>query len=165
MLALLIVAPAHADAPAGFREATSLEPAASFVAGKPVAVYCAASAPAFADAVIALNAPLAELGAFASVGGESAYLAPRACGPLTAVLHRRPAEPFDVADAMLALVHEATHLRGSADESETDCAALRLLPAVASRFFGFKTWRSRHDLMADAWNAHNAKPRAYTTAC
>lgn len=149
-------------APAGFREAPALEPAASYAAGKPVAVYCAASAEAFAAGVTTMNAPPTETGSFAeSVGGSASYLAPLMCGPLGAALHKPNATSYVTARAILALVHESVHLRGEAAENVTDCTALQLMPGIASRFFGFKTWRARHLLMELAWAAHDAKPPAY----
>src|SRR4051812_47730606 len=89
-LVLLATAPAAlADEPAGFREATALEPAASYVAAKPIVVYCSTSAATFADAVISQNAPRTENGGFAAPGSSVAYLATRTCDPLNALLRRR----------------------------------------------------------------------------
>ena len=149
VLALLVVAPAaHAAAP---REAPALEPAASWAAGKPIKVICA---PLVADSHE--NGSAVPRSSYITVDGQ--YLCP-------ALLRRLAGRTADVGwldDAMFALAHEAEHARGFADETAADCAALKVLPVMASRFFGYRL-RSRelHDLMAVAWDSHNSGPPEY----
>jgi hypothetical protein len=137
----------------GFVRAPALEPPASWAAGKPVAVYCG---------------PLREVsGTVDTIGGQEIRLSTRACGFLRQRLagRLRLTDIYDWQERgdelvwhMLALAHEAAHLRGIQNECETDRAALR---GMASRFFGFKTWTSRHILMDFAWAAHERKPPVY----
>lgn len=151
MLAELAAAAMIAMAPAGFTRAPSLEPAASWAAGKPVSVFCG---------------PSAEWSGYTPVaGGNEIWLAQRGCAMLGRRLVEREANSDELAWYLLTVAHEAQHVRGTTDESQADCDGLRLLPSLASRFFGFKTWRARHDLMAFAWAGHRRQPAVFTRLC
>jgi hypothetical protein len=145
-----------ADVPAGFREAPKLEPAASYVAGKPVSVYCGKLP----------SRGVVDGDGLAVIGGDRIYISSFGCY----LLEHRAADPgFDLNDAvahyLLTLAHEAIHTTGEADESVTDCTALKYLPGMATRFFAFKRWSERHELMQLAWDNHRRKPDAYTRLC
>src|SRR5262245_58604727 len=106
-LAALMLAPAGFAA-AGAREAPALEPAASWVAGKPVRVYC--------DQSLALTT---ETG-MAVVGGSDVRLAPIVCADLRATLAGRWTAAVGPSASLLTLAHEAEHAQGHALEGETE---------------------------------------------
>lgn len=145
----LVAAAALAVLP-GFREAPSLEPAASYVAGKPVLVYVGG---AYGE------------GGHAYPGSSEVYIDETTFAALRAALAHRTFYEDYVAASLLVLAHEAVHASGVADESQTECAALARLPGMASRFFGFRTWRARHDLMDLAWGSHRGLPQDYQRLC
>lgn len=159
-----VAASTVAAAPAGFYEAVKLEPAASFVAAKPVKIWCATSSAAFAAAAEASSIRSDVVG-FASVGGTEAFFAGRACANLTAYLNKRPVVMDDYAVSLVILAHEATHLSGVRDESETDCAALHAMPAMLRRFFVARGTYTVHNVMAAAWAVHRRESGDYTRLC
>lgn len=169
MIALLgVAATASADtAPAGFHRAMRLEPAASWVAGKSVRVWCATSKAAFTAGAAGESITTTDATGFAdSVGGTNAYLVPLGCAALTAWLNHRHVEDYTFAASALLLAHEATHLRGVADEGATDCAALAKLPAMIRRFFPIKGHGiDLATLMMYAKDAHQREPDAYQGDC
>ena len=107
-----------------------LDSIASTFAGKPVTVHCEMDSEAW-DAMVQ-QASLGQrrgssVGGFAYPGTTRLYLSPQNCGALLRTfqdgyIHAglRP-----LADGLMTLLHEAEHLRGTVDEGETDCAALR----------------------------------------
>lgn len=143
--------------PGSFREATALEPAASYVAGKPVKVWCG----------VTRIGDVYEGGYTDSVGGNNIFLSPTLyCAPLEKLLSHRFVMSRDAGPAVLALVHEGIHARGVADESVTDCAALKATAQVGILFFGLRGRRRYlRDMMAEAWAQHRARPAAYTRLC
>jgi hypothetical protein len=149
VVALVIAAPALAAS-----EAPSLEPAASWVAGKPVKVFCSQE-----------HAGAGWTG-WTIPGSSSVYVDDGVCVVLLSRLARTDdVTVYTLAESLETLAHEAMHASGLADESATDCAALKRLPGMVSRFFHFSTWRSRHDLMYAAWQVHVGLPPEYRTRC
>lgn len=161
--ALLLAPAAMGTVPAGFTEGLRLEPAASFVAGKPVRVYCAVNEDVW-------FASLAEWGVHGTavtltIGGDETYLSPERCRPLRLRLNRRGVDTYDLAAALLTLTHESVHLSGERDESATDCRALALVPVVAKRYFGITRRALLHEIVADAWDVHYSKSPDYLRLC
>lgn len=145
----------------GFYEAKRLEPAASFVAGKPVQVWCALDETAWH-----VFAPAGTEHGLATPGGAAMYLDTPGCPPLRRALVRST----DVHQPMLAatiaiLTHEAIHLRGESDEGVTECAAMHEMPRVAVRFFTVRPGKQLRALMADAWAGYRVESPAYRTVC
>lgn len=169
MRALLVViaafvaaATAQAGTP-GFTRDRSLEPAASFVAHKPVKVWCATTAAAWR----VLAPSPAEHGAALPGGGEM-FLDNQTCKPLETALHKSGAiyQPT-LAGMIEVLTHESIHLRGERDEGVTDCAAMHEMPDVAVRYFSVVPGAQLRRLMAAAWAWHRQGPATspYRAVC
>ena len=166
MLVALVAAAVLSGAPPNFTEAKVLEPAASYVAGKPVSVYCARTdldLREYAQSAYGLAANF-ELG-FAVVGSDSIYLGQSVCWPLLDFLKHRKVTYAEVASALQALVHEAIHARGERDEGVTECDAMHETPRVAVRFFKLKPGKRLRAFMAEAWSAYDALQPQYQTVC
>lgn len=152
-------------APVGFHEARSLEPAASYVARKPVKVWCANTGATWARYVGSAD-PADTLGETVP-GSDALRLHPNVCavfarfegGSLT------PQTLPGYATAIETLTHEAIHARGETDEGVTDCDAIHEMPGVAVRFFHVKAGKHLRALMAAAWREHRTKPAAYASVC
>lgn len=157
MLAELVATAALAVLP-GFTEAPRLEPAASFVAGKHVAVYCGDTSTLSDDEPMGM----------ADVAGSRIFLHDSfVCVPLL-YLRVKAADigPEDFGRALHTLVHESLHVRGVTDESATDCAALRQDASAGILFFGLRGRRLfLRDMMRAAWQAHRETPPQYRTLC
>ena len=152
--------------PAGFYESARLEPAASWVAGKKVVVWCAKTTAAFAAAEAERNGNPESAGFPDAIGGSAASFPGVVCADMLAWLNHRHVDDYLFAGAALGLAHEASHLAGLSDEGATDCRALAKLPAMIRRFFPLK----RHDatlslLMLYARDIHAQKPEAYAGSC
>lgn len=166
MVAAVLVSAAVLAAPPGFYEARVLEPAASYVAQKPVRVYCAPTdldLREYASSAYGVP-PDFELG-FAVVGSGTIYLGQSVCWPLRDHLARRHVATSEFAAALLTLVHESIHARGSRDEGVTECDALHEMPRVAVRFFKVKPGRQLRALMAEAWASYDGMQPEYQTVC
>lgn len=160
---LLLAAPSSGAAPTGFWANKRLTPAASFVSGKPVVVYCANTQAAL-EALAASADTVPDLQGLATVGGDAIYLSPLTCAYLDAWLNGRNVKnQYGVAGSMLTLAHEAEHTHGVSDETDTDCAALYAMPQMVVKFFPLLKRESLHDLMFDAWRGHSTKPPQYQT--
>lgn len=160
LVALCWAGSASADVPAGFRLNVRLAPAASFVAGKPVSVYCAPNA-------AAMNA-LAGPGAYDTqgytpvIGGNVIYLSSLTCSYLDAWLNgKKPGNLYGVAGSMQTIAHEAEHTTGIRDETDADCASLKAMVPMVTRFFPLKKRITMHDLMGLAWLGHDHTPAVY----
>jgi hypothetical protein len=142
-IAALAIVPAALAAPPGFTRQVRLEPAASWAAQKPVRVYCG---------------PMVDASGRGLLGGDELWLEGSGCVLLLRRNAGRPVRDELEADKLawflLTLAHEVQHVRGVRSEAVAECTALRVMPSMASRFFGYKTWRARHDLMALAWQTH-----------
>ncbi len=156
--------------PPTFARAKALEPAASYVAGKPAQVWCTktyASWNSFVRQVFGVSEPGAN--GMALPGGAALYIAPDECNNL---LFAVQADPQDANAAVKALAgpietltHEAIHLRGESDEGITDCDAMHEMPGVAVRHFHITPGKHLRALMAAAWIYHRQSPAAYTAVC
>ena len=133
VLALSIVPAARAANVPGVHEEPRLEAAASFVAAKPVTVWCGNDADGWQQAVASVGISTDPLG-FAVIAEGGAYLAPKVCDTALGWL-RGSVVPMDFGDALLSIAHEAVHLSGVRDEWATDCTALSDVWGVAWRFF------------------------------
>jgi hypothetical protein len=72
----------------------------------------------------------------------------------------------DAGPAIETLAHEAEHAKGVGDESEAECAALKVTAEVGIRFFGLRGQRRfLRDMLTVAWRQHRALPAAYTHLC
>src|SRR3954465_3873522 len=101
--------------PAGFREAPALEPAASWVAGKPVQVWCG----------VTRLGDVYEGGYTDRVGGSNIFLTPSlVCDPLEKKLARQTVTSTSFGRALQTLVHESEHAKGVGDESQAECSSL-----------------------------------------
>lgn len=164
MVSLALVL-ALAFPPAGFYEAKVLEPAASYVAGKPAIVYCAATAGAWATFLVETGRAGQDANGSAVVGSSEAKLSYAACSYLR-VAARFPLPPsLGFAASVLTLTHESIHLRGERDEGVTDCAAVHEMPRVAVKFFRVKAGRQLRTLMAQAWAARAEEAAPYRSVC
>lgn len=152
-------------APAGFYEGKLLEPAASYVAKKPVVVWCAKTQAGWRETL----APGAgEIDGLAVPGSSAMRLNPLVCQviDLWATGQQTPAYAEEgFAEAIETVTHEAVHLRGESDEGVTDCAAMHEMPRVAVRFFHVGPYKQLRALMAAAWGYHRQKPAPYKTLC
>ena len=141
---------------------TKLEAAASEVAGKPVQVHCQALGEAFVDAGI-------ELGyvRFGSDGEPepSTLIKRQQCADLSSYVddHDEGLVRAHVV-AVHTLTHEAIHMSGVRDESETECLALqhdaemaRLLGASESDALALAAyyWREIYPRMPDGYRSDN----------
>lgn len=157
---LLVAATSVGAEPPGFWENKRLEPAASFVAGKPATVYCAYKQ-ATIDAAVSATATNT-VGATPVIGGGVIYISPAACAYLNAWLNgRKVANLYGVAVSMETLAHEAELAGGVADETTATCVGLKRMPQMVTRFFPLKKRESLHDLMADAYDAWAQQSSAY----
>lgn len=164
MIAATVAAIAIAAAPSGFTEAKTLEPAASFVAGKAAAVYCPASSYEW-SAYVSRYTSAVGVNGLTVPGSSETMLSPAVCSTLVDRLRRRWTDSYDLAAYILTLVHEAVHERGSVDEGQTECAAMHEMPRVAVKYFRVKAGKQLRALMSDAWAFHAAKPAAFRTVC
>lgn len=144
--------------PAGFKEAPQFEPAASFVAGKPVRIYCAPTQAAI-NATVGPEAVNVQGATY--IGGDDTYLSPQTCGFLNAWLRgKKPSNLYGVAGSLQTLAHEAELAKGIDDETNADCASLKTMVPMVTRYFPLKKRITMHDLMALAWQIHYAKDQS-----
>lgn len=157
---LLDVAASAVAAPPGFWESARLTPAASFVAGKPVKVYCASTQAAI-NATVSSTAT-SVLGATPVIGGDQIYLAPIVCAYLNAWLNgKRIANLYGVAGALETIAHEAELAAGVNDETTATCLGLKAMPQMVMRFFPLRKRESLHNLMGDAYQFWSTQGDAY----
>jgi hypothetical protein len=161
---LAAATPGAAAPPAGFVETVRLEPAASFVARRPVVVNCATTH----EVWLAYAASFGFNGDSVGItipGSSETALSDAMCRSLQVVNRTRAPRLYPLAAAVETLVHESIHMRGERDEGVTDCAAMHEMPRVAVRFFRVRPGRQLRALMANAWQIHAAKPAPYRTVC
>ena len=167
MLATALPAATAAAAPEGFRETTRLQPIA--VALSPAAlVYCSMSNTAW-QADITVRFPSLDwtrVGGYRARGTSDVRLAPWTCRALEGWLRGKSVPTLTMLGRhALTLTHELMHTRGINDESETDCAALREMPAMLRTWFKVRNTVTLRTIMAAAWADHRSKPAAYRTVC
>lgn len=141
----MVLAPSAAAG--GFYEAKVLEPAASFVARKPVRVWCASTDAAW----VKYAAEYLPTHGLTYPGSSVIRLDWTICTIMREQLRYANQPDASLAPSVETLTHEAIHARGEADEGVTDCAAVHEMARVAVVYFGVKPgWRLR-SLMAAAW--------------
>ena len=154
-VALVCAITAHAAAPAGFYKSVVLAPAASFVAGKPVTVYCANSEYDWQQ----YGGTGSEHG-LAVPGSSVIKLDPDVCRLLRATTIK---DGFGA--SLLVLVHESIHARGEKEEGVTDCSAVHEMPRVAVKFFHVKAGKQLRAVMANAWHYRAGETAVYRSVC
>lgn len=151
----------------GFHRVRALEPAATYVARKPVRAWCTKTYlgwDAYMHRVMG-DSPVPN--GLATAGADDLYVAPLECDNL--LFATRTASVAAILPALAGpietLTHEAIHLRGEADEAVTDCAAMRTMGAVAVRYFHVTRGAELKKLMTAAWAYHRSGRAVYTTIC
>lgn len=141
----------------GFREAPALASAASFVAGRPVTVWCGATRVGATYVAGYTPAP----------GSSVVYLAEsRVCQPLLRKLAGDLSPSYEFGPALQTLVHEAIHATGEAKESVAECESLKRTAEVGIRFFGLRGQRRYlRDMMSATLRNHRVLPAAYVSDC
>lgn len=166
---LVVVAAALVAAPTavagGFYEAKVLEPAASYVAKKPVKVWCAKTDAAWQAYLVATYGVVGTEHGSAPFGGAAIYLDTEECPPIRQALAGQSVYPPTLAATIEILTHESIHARGERDEGVTDCAAMHEMPGVAVRFFHVRLGKQLRALMAAAWAYHRKAPSQYRMVC
>lgn len=170
LVALCVAATAQADAqpvPAGFTANAALSRAASFVAGKTVVSYCATTRAAFTASLHNLPdwTDPSTVEGYSTIGAASSFLNTDVCSDLTRWHAKKRVPRFQLASSLLVLVHEAELLAGVTDESIADCKGLAKMPQVIARFFPLRKIYTLHDVMGDAWSAHDNEPEPYLENC
>jgi hypothetical protein len=150
--------------PTGFTESAALSRPVAFVAGKPAHVYCAASQVEF-NAADQQYTGIALGAGFTIFGSDQTFLSPWVCGYLNRWRAKKPVSEYHLAVSVAVLLHEAELQKGMTDESLADCASLAIMPKVVSRFFPLRRVYTIHNLMRDAWDAHDSEPDVYLTHC
>jgi hypothetical protein len=168
MLAVFIASVLLA-APSGFTENATLNARASWVAQKPVTVYCANSDADWQAFVVSSGDTAAATdahGVTPVVGSNETYIDSEGCAMLFARMHGQRVSLPGLGSVLLVLAHESFHLRGESDEGQTECDAIRTLPAFLVTQWGFK--KNSHaylQVMAGAWNIHRRLPTPYRSVC
>jgi hypothetical protein len=158
---------AVSDVPPGFVANAALSKAETFVAGKPVATYCAPTEAAIAATVDpTLNVEGEAIQGSTVIGSATSYFSPTVCNFTRLWLNgrlvtRKPVNLLTVAMAVLTVAHEGELAKGVSDETDADCAALKALPQLVAKFFPLKKRETLHDFMADAWEVHGLSPAIY----
>jgi len=150
--------------PAGFSPSAQLSKPATFVAGKPAHVYCAATQAQFNQADQQYTGQVLGAG-FSFIGGDQTFLSPWVCGFLTGWLQKHHVSEYHLAVAIASLTHEAELEKGISDESIADCKGLAIMPTVVKKFFPLRGIYTMHNLMRDAWDSHDGEPAVYLTNC
>jgi hypothetical protein len=151
--------------PSGFTLSPKLSAPASFVAGKPASVYCAATMADYTAADHAATGATGVGAAYTFVGTSQSFLSTWVCSYLNRWGAKKPVTRYHLAAALLVLAHEAELESGVSDDSLADCAALAVMPQVVRRFFPLRAVYTMHGLMSDAWAAHDREPPDYLTHC
>jgi hypothetical protein len=151
----------HTGAASGFYEARVLEPAASYVARKPVKVWCATTAAAWQR----LAVDRSDVHGLTAPGTASTHLDTTVCGNLRARLLGGGLDNPSLAPSIEVLTHESIHMRGESNEGITDCAAVHEMPRVAVVYFSVKPGAQLRALMAAAWSWRRELAPAYRTVC
>jgi hypothetical protein len=168
-----------------------LDSVATAVAGHPVSVYCGSSEAEWVDVsraiiddgdnLLGFTYPTANTDPFGNV--NEIYLNPRACTTFQIYFANgwgttaaaRDAGLYWLAGAALTLVHESIHQSGVADEGQTECAAIKLMPKALPAFFGVpRTITVHHRRVVNptftrllAWGKvwHQGTPPEYQAVC
>lgn len=166
MLEVLLAAAALA-APAGFTESATLNARAAWVAQKPVHIYCPQTDQAWQDFLSANNDAAQDVhGVTLVVGGDEAYMDGDGCATIDARIRKHPIPLEKLGAVLLALTHESFHMRGESDEGQTECDAIRTLPAFLVAKWGFRRNSGAfRQVMYGAWNFHRRLAPQYRMVC
>lgn len=155
--------------PAGFTENPVLNSRAAWITQKPVHIYCANDDTAwrgYIDASGAIPPNGIANGLTPVIGGDTTYLSPQTCAPILTRLRALTPSLLALGATLDILTHESLHLRGSADEGQTECDAIRVMPHFLAAKWGFRNGRPAFNrVMTGAWNYHRALPAQYRTVC
>jgi hypothetical protein len=155
---------ARTGAASGFYEARVLEPAASYVARKPITVWCAPTTAVWqswsAEATLVDGA-----NGSAAVGGSDIHLSHDVCPSLRGAIAGVPQYVPTLSATIEVLTHESIHARGTRDEGITDCDSMHEMPRVAVVFFHVRPGAQLRALMAAAWTYHREAPPQYQSVC
>ena len=172
LLAACVAALTFAAPALSFSSPATLNDLASWLAMRQVSVQCLTPAEADFDLVILWGASAYVQGWFDTRGnwhpGKSATFGPGICEALSALQNGRAAKysVSDLARAILIFTHEAGHLRGhrwSANESKTECWAVRHVGYVAARL-GVTNPIARRMLVYEAVQRHLRLPSVYLSS-
>jgi hypothetical protein len=164
VLALVMASVASAQRPANFSEAKTLEPAAAYVAKKPVKVWCATSDQAWHNFMVSTYGSDDGANGSSVPGSSELKLSNLVCSTLNRARQLPLSPDITTAASVEVLTHESIHLRGEKDEGITDCNAMHEMAGVASRFYHFRYARLRA-LMAFAWKWHATVPADLRSVC
>lgn len=162
---LVVLALVPSASAAGFYEAKRLEPAAAFVARKPVTVWCANNTAAWSSWLAANNDSTADVNGATYPGTAETHLGPTVCSNLALQLSQGGEAYPSLGPSINTLTHESIHMRGETDEGITACDAMHEMPGVAVRFFNVKAGKQLRGLMAATWAWHQKDPSIYRTVC
>lgn len=167
MVAAVLIA--LAIVPSGFTTEPTISARAAWVAQKPVTIYCASTRQAWRDFLVAENEPPDSLdahGLTTTVGGSDAYIDADGCTTLRARIKGRVVSLTVLGAVLDVVAHEAIHMRGTADEGQTECAAINVLPAFVAAKWGFKKNSPAYrQVMAGARSYHSRLAPQYRTVC
>lgn len=155
-----------AGSAAAFTRGSVLEPAAAYVAGQPVAVFCASSRAEWEQAKEEHRLAGANAWGFKDAAGI--YIHPNGCRLLRAEAKGRTlTDPLVLqAGFIVTLVHESIHVRQPLwGEGEVECAAMHEAPRVMVKFFHVKAGKQLRAWMAAAWVVHRSDPPVYQSVC
>jgi hypothetical protein len=136
VLAVVVALALPVSATAGNAPHSTLDNAASFVAGKPVSVYCEYSWSAWLKFFADRGRDGSTVNGYTNINSPVVYVSPAVCETLHGLIGQRDIGAYHAALALLTLAHEAQHQRGVLDEGAADCAALAQVGALAVSYFG-----------------------------
>lgn len=165
VLAGVLVAPATAAAPEGFRESGRLAPIAAALSGKDVAVECGRTDDAWDALMLSIDAPASATG-YAPTDTGVIYLNPVTCRWLEGWLRGKNMPTLErLGWSVLTITHESMHVRGYTNEGATDCAALAAMPSVLRVHFKIRKAATVKTVMAAAWRKHKLSGPVYQGGC
>jgi hypothetical protein len=164
---LALAALIAAVAPVGFHGSPRLAPAASFVAGKPVTVWCADTQYDWNGYLDSVYGNHDTVSGSTYPGSSDERLSPEVCATLTpAAKATKPVAPTArLGAAILVVTHESIHARGEADEGVTDCAAFHEMPRVAVKFFHVRSGKDLRRLMSYVVAYRSTSAPQFRTGC
>lgn len=138
--ALALAAAASAAPPDGFYQSKPLTVRAAKISGKPIAkVYCARTVARW-DSFVMIETGDSGWGVngLTNIATRETALAPHVCRNLENHLRGRAIRDRPFSWALHTFVHETLHIVGIRNERVAECRSLRMLSAVARRYFGVK---------------------------
>lgn len=165
LVALGAATVASGSPPAGFYESVKLEPAAAFVARKPVTVWCAKTASSWHAFLIARQGRDDGAPGATMPGASETFLGSEVCFPLKLDLSGTAVRYLALGPSVETLTHESIHARGESNEGVTDCDAVHEMPRVAVLFFHVKAGKQLRALMAAVWTWRALAGPTYRSVC